>query len=464
MNLIDIQQRHAALGIGQIPAPVLLRARERQAGPARTTETGWRATPENAIKYLYRTMWVDADVRASILDIREMDRLDGRVKKIHARTARTAIKGGLLLNIGSTNKKLISAWRDYSRRLKLDRPEKLESDFRGCMMEGNLPLQWIIGEDRHVHAAVRMPTETLLPVVGADGRFKDPARAYEQYDLGSGAVLARFALWQLSLVRLTPDNHDDMGSMGRPYLDASRATWKKLRMTEEDLVIRRRERAPLRTAHVLEGATDADLLDYKARVEDDQKELTTNYYLNRKGSVSAIQGDANLDQIADVNYLLDTFYAGSPAPKGLFGYSGELNRDILEDLKRDYFDEVDALQDTVSHAYRLGFELDLLLQGVDPDDHDFDVQFAERRTDTPNQRADLALKKQAMGYPRELVWAAAGDDPAQVREHLEAQAKEGDPYPDPDRIGIPAGRLKGPRVAITPGNGRKGESAASISQ
>ena len=37
-----------------------------------------------------------------------------------------------------------------------------------------------------------------------------------------------------------------------------------------------------------------------------------NYYSNKKGSVQAVQGDANLDQIADVVHLLDTFFSGAP--------------------------------------------------------------------------------------------------------------------------------------------------------
>ncbi|MGR4655279.1 hypothetical protein K8R15_24385 [Escherichia coli] len=34
-----------------------------------------------------------------------------------------------------------------------------------------------------------------------------------------------------------------------------------------------------------------------------------DFFLNKKGSVTSVSGDANLDQIADVSYLLDTFFA-----------------------------------------------------------------------------------------------------------------------------------------------------------
>lgn len=424
--------------------------------PRPNTAIGLRTTPENMLKYLYRYMWVDPDLRQAVLDIREMDRLDGRVKKIHRRTAAFATKGGLRLETASANKRIIRAWEAFHARLHLNRMEKLESDARGLMMEGNLPLQWVLGPDKRVVAGIRMPSETLLPRVSPAGVFLDPAAAYEQYDLSNGLKIAQFALWQLTLVRLTPDNYDDMGCMGRPYLDADRAIWRKLTMTEEDLVIRRRTRAPLRMAHVLEGASPDDLNTYRAQVEEDKGDITTDYYLNKKGTVQAVQGDANLEQIADVSYLLDTFFSGAPAPKGLFGYSEGLNRDILEDLKKDYFDEIDSLQDTQAYAYEAGFRLDLLLQGINPDQYRFCVKFAERRTESANQRADLALKYQALGVPRETIWDTAGLDPAQVLEQLAAERNSNDPYPDPHEPGA------APRVSVTPGNAPKGESATSV--
>ena len=69
--------------------------------------------------------------------------------------------------------------------------------------------------------------------------------------------------------------------------------------------------------------------------------MTTDFYANHKGGVTGVNGDANLDQINDVVHLLDTFFSGAPAPKGLFGYSEGLSRDILEDLKKDYFEEIE---------------------------------------------------------------------------------------------------------------------------
>ena len=426
-----------------------------------TTENkgkGWTSTPENALNYIYQKLMVDTSRRAAVLELRQMDKLDGRVKKIHKKMARDAVKGGLkIVWKGKEDKRVTNLFKEFVKRINLHRREKLESDARGLVMEGNLPLQVVI-DSNNISAAMRMPSETIVPNVTESGRIDNLAAAYHQVDPNSQKILASFPLWQLTLVRLEPDSFDDHGSMGRPYLDASRPVWKKLAMTETDLVVRRRERAPLKLAHALEGAGEAELEAYKKDAEAAQGDVQTDYFSNKKLAVTAIQGDTNLDQIADVNYLLDTFFAGSPAPKGLFGYVGELSRDILEDLKKDYFEEIDGLQDALAFGYCEIFRLQLLLKGINPDASEFNIAFAERQTATPNQRADLALKHQAMRVPHSMVLETAGVDPIEAKTKMEDE-DEFNPYPPGQDDTHPK---NGPNVSITPNNQPKQESATSI--
>ena len=436
--------------------------------PRSSSELGSRSTPEDALRRLYRQFWVDYELRQVILDIRNMDRLDGRVKRIHTRSSRAAAKGGIKLVAPGQPKWLQTEFDSFCRRLHLDRRDKLESDIRGLMMEGNLCMQWVLDANQsQVISSARMPAETIVPNIGKSGIFEHPEKAYIQRDIYTSQEQAVFGLWQMTVARLTPDNYDDFGSLGRPYLDANRAIWKKLTTTEEDLVIRRKMRAPLRAVHTMEGASEEQLAEYRAGVERDQAAgAFRDYYMNRKGSVSAMQGDANLDQIADVDLLLDTFFAGAPAPKGLFGYVKDLNRDVLADLQTDFYDELDALQDNTAWTYDQGFRLHLLLRGRNPDAYEFAVQFAERRTDTANQRADHALKLQALGLPKQVVWEAAGIDIAAAERAAEQERAAADPYPNGDG-GAPdpanPAPSKAPRVSVTPGNGRKGQSATNIS-
>lgn len=428
-----------------------------------TTEKGHIADPERSVQYLYDQMQIDSQLRASIVDIRYMDKIDPRVKKIHRRIARDATKGGLKLHwIGKESPRINKLWQQFVLRLQINNRMKLMSDAAGLAKEGNLPLQWIVNELRQVTGSLRMPTETIIPIVDRTGRFQDTKKAFRQVDPLTYEELCTFPLWQLTVSRLDPDNFDDMGCMGRPYMDASRSIWQKLKMTEEDLVIRRRTRAPQKLAHSLDGADQKALDEYRDRVEGESGEIATDFYGN-KLSVTAVGGDANLEQIADITLLIDAFFSGAPAPKGLFGYVDDLARDVLEDLKRDYYEEIDSLQDALAYAYEDGFKLQLLLAGINPDSYQFQVQFAERMTDSKNQRADLALKYQALGMPRKLAWEAAGVDIQRAEAMREEEANSNDPYPEHNELEDEESDKPKPKVSITPNNQPKGESATSIS-
>ena len=430
-------------------------------------EKGDRLASDAAmLRAMKSAMFVDYERREMVRLMRQMDQQDGRVKMIHSRVSRDVVRGGLVMQYGeqASSKALKDEWERFEHRLGLNRSEKLRSDARALVLEGNLPLQLVLDDAQDVVAAVRMPSDTLVPMVDLGGRFKNPAAAFEQRDVMTGKVLASFAAWQLALCRLDPDNFDDLGSMGRPWMDACASTWRKLVMTEEDLVIRRRVRAPLRLAHILEGADEIALQAYRQSTEGEKGEITTDFYLNRKGGVQAIQGDATLGDIGDVAHLLDTFFAGNPAPKGLFGYTNGMARDILEDLKRDYYAEVDGLQDLQAGAYAFAFRIHLLFKGIDPGPNEFLLRFAERRTETNNQVADLALKYMALQLPDDLVYSEMGFDADRVRAMKTVQANRNDPYPNPLKVGpdglpISQGSFK---VGVTPGNAVKGESAVSM--
>ncbi len=421
------------------------------------TETGFRSSIETRQRAYYDYLLLDYDFISVVQDVRRMDARDGRVKRIHNRVARDVTRGGLILKQSDGDETVKREWQDYVRRLELSNPSKLKSDARGLLMEGNLPFQWVLDEQKNVVKGVRMPSDSIKVNAGENGQINNVASAYSQIDVLKNKKVADFALWQMTLARLDPDNYDDNLSLGRPFLDANREVWRKLRKTDTDLVVRRSSRSPMRLSHILEGATQDDLDKYKDEIEANKDLITTDFYMNKKGTVTALQGDASLGDINDVVYLLDTFFAGTPLPKGLMGYTDGLARDILEDLKTDYYEEVDQMQALLAWVYAQGFRLQLLLKNKNPDAYAFEIAFAERRTESRTQIADRALKMGALGYPRAMIYEEMGHNADDVEERKQQERKQGNPYPDFEQDHVPQ-----PRVSITPNNGGKGNSATDI--
>ena len=436
-----------------------------------SSESGRRGTEYSQQRALYERLTPNYDLYSTINEIRQMDAQDGIVKRVHNRTSKALTKGGLVLKNPSKNTVIEKHWKDFKRRCQLDVKAKLMSDARGIIVEGSLPLQWVLDSDgKHVTRCIRMPTETIRPIVGINGQFEDLRKAYAQYNFLDGKDIAHFAAWQLYVTRLDPDNFDDMNSLGRPLLDATRKRWRQLMMTLDDSVKRRHLRSGNRTVHVLEGADEKALNQYKARVEEEENDVSSNYYMNQKGAVSAIEGDANLEQIADIALLMDAFFAGSDMPKALLGINLEqMSRDILEDMKAEWYDSLDDLQDLLTANYEHGFRLELLLQGINPAAHELAVVYGERLTESPNQRTDRALKIKAMGASQHTTFITAGLDPAAEAILIDDEISQMDEYPEQILPGVPDSTEQEPVkkplskvVSITPGNNGKGESATDI--
>lgn len=431
----------------------------------KTTESGTTYDGLPHARDLYLAFQVDHEYALVVEDVTRMDKEDGRVKELHNRIARDVTRGGI--HFGTTDKDLPVKIREeakaFSKRCQFTR-ERLKGHARFLVRDGELPLQWVVDEKLNVIGCRRLPPKSIRPNVDEKGQFRDVSRAYIQYDTMTNREIAAFALWQITHIRVDA-NPDDPGDRGRPKLDASRVTHKKLTMTEEDLVIRRRMRAPQRLAHVLEGATKEDLDAYKLLNKDaleNPLQVTSDFFLNKKGSVEAIQGDANLDEIADVKELKDDFFAGTGVPSHLIGYVNEINRDVYEDTLAAYYEILEEYQELLADGYEQGLRLQLLLRGINADGYEFDLKFAGRKVESDNQKADRMLKHQAMGIPKRMIWEQLGYDAEQVKKIRDEEAAESDPYEERYENEGGANGNRGRKITNVNGNRRKKESAVSI--
>jgi hypothetical protein len=434
----------------------------------KTTERGRPYDGNTFARSPYLAFQVDHEVAVVLDDVHRMDKEDGRVKELHNKIARDVTRGGI--DFQTTEKalppKIKEEAKGFLRRCKFDRV-KLKAHARYLVAEGELFLQWIVDEKLNVVAGRRLPPGSMRPNVDENGRFRDLSRAYIQLDPMTNREIAAFALWQIKHISLD-GNPDDPGSRGRAWLDASRVTHKKLTMTEEDLVIRRRMRAPRRNLHVLEGATSEELEAYKLRNKDvieNPLQVTSDYFSNKKGAVQPIEGDANLDQIGDVKALKADFFAGTGVPPPFFGYVDEINRDVYEDMLAAYYEILEEIQEILADGYEEGFRLQLLLRGINADGYRWDLKFAGRKVESQNQLSDRMLKHRDLGIPKAMIWGQLGYDVDQVKQTREEEADEDDPYYEryEEEGGANGnGNGTGKKTTIVQGNRRNKESATSI--
>jgi hypothetical protein len=331
-------------------------------------EQGDRLASDDALKRLYATMWVDFERRAMIRQIREMDQRDGRIKQIHNRLARDCIRGGLVLQLieKSSSETLKREWQAISGRLQLDHAAKLKSDARGLVVEGNLPLQLVFNDAMELVAGIRMPSDTIVAITDMGGRFKDAMNAYEQRDVMSSRTIGKWAAWQMALGRLDPDNFDDLGSMGRPFLDACAQTWQKLVMTEEDLVIRRRMRAPLRLAHVLEGAQPDDIDKYRKDHESRAGLRSRRLLLEqeRRRDTDSGRREPRSDQGRRAPAGHDV--RRQPGAEGTLRLHGQHEPRHPRGPEARLLRRGRRLQDVGAACYETAFRIHLLFKGIDP--------------------------------------------------------------------------------------------------
>src|SRR6185312_1385614 len=146
-----------------------------------------------------------------------------------------------------------------------------------------------------------------------------------------GNPIAEFPPWQILHMRW---NNFSGHKYGSSMIRAVRGIYKKLKMTEEDLVIRRRTRAGLKMHHF--GADPDNLLEewevdeYMEKNQSSPLNVRTDWYSNGKWKIEVLQSDDGVAEIDDIKHLEDTLFVGLRTPKGLLGIGEDTNKATLE--------------------------------------------------------------------------------------------------------------------------------------
>lgn len=342
-----------------------------------------------------RAFALENDRRSIINDCRTMYREDTRAKRIVRKLARDAVKGGFTLVIDGPG-------ADEARAVAEAMLERVgwwthgDDWVRMTLRDGDSFFELGAAANGDIVNVSRKPTLEMYRWSDDFDQFYDPARAF--YWTEQPVIMNRppadatfLAEWQVIHAR---SEHDEGSRYGTPIFESARKAYKRMTEGELDIAIRRKTRAGMKYIHALEDASEADIEAYKARNRATLNEpfaAIADFFSNKRTSITAIQGDAQLADIADVMHHINTFLISSPVPASLIGYGQDLNRDVLDEQSSEYDDEKESLSDWVAEQI-VGplIERQWLLKGIWPDGLTWSIEWASKKALTPEAFAEAA--------------------------------------------------------------------------
>lgn len=349
--------------------------------------------------------------RQTIIECRDMYKLDTRVKVAIKTVARDAVKGGFVVKV--TNNPLAETIaNDLTKRLNLR--YALENWMRLTLKEGDSFLEIGVDADGVIALVTRKPTLQMHRASDRHDLFEDSRRAYWMSDeaaIGLGDEPPDNAIWfaQWQIIHIRWD-HEEGQRYGEPLFAGATKAYRRMDDGEFNMAVRRKTRAGRRFLHVVEGANENELEAYRVKNQDaldDPFAAVSDFFSNKAGSISALDGDANLDQYEDVMHHVRTFFLASPVPMALLGYGQDLNRDVLQEQKEQYDEAIEQITEWVeSQMVRPILELQWLLAGILPEGLDYEIVWKARNEPTPQDirdAADAAIKLRALGLGEKIV-------------------------------------------------------------
>lgn len=381
--------------------------RGRGAGSEQTTSAELPRLSESLDDVVHK-FTAETDRGRMVEACRQMYNQDPRARKMIRTLARDLIKGGF--TIKCQDKRAAEVAQALYKRLDLDK--HLDDWARLTARDGDSFLEVVINEQMEIVDISRKPTLQMRRSSDVYDRFPDPRKAFwmgSQLHIGidppKDAVW--FAEWQMIHARW---EHDEGARYGTPMLASGIGAWRKASEGELDVAVRRKTRASMRYLHVLENASEAEIERYKEKNKAalSASAAVADFFSNRPGSISVIQGDARLSEIDDVRHHIQTWMASGEMPMELLVYGEELNRDVLNKKLEEYQETLEQLRVwVVSELVKPLLERQWLLAGILPEGLDYDITWKAQAAVTPREIldvADAAMRLRLLGFPEDLVW------------------------------------------------------------
>ncbi len=342
-----------------------------------------------------------------VAQCRQMYQEDTRVRRILGTLARDAVKGGFTVKVRDARAQE-SADR-LIQRLQLS--TRLDDWARLTFRDGDSFLELGVDEGRQIALVTRKPTLKMRRASNDADRFADPAHAFwygeNSWDMAPTPQTIWFAEWQIVHARW---DHDEGSRYGSPLFASAASPYKRMREGELDIAVRRKTRAGMKYLHIVEGADADGLNNYKETNKaalDNPFAAVADFFTNKAGSISSVQGDMTLGNIDDVVHHIRTFWVASPVPMSLVGYGQDLNRDVLDKQKEQYDEELSPITEWIeTDIVKPVLERQWLLDGIVPEGLGYEIEW-QPKTKLSSQDllnvSQAALTLRTLGFGDEAI-------------------------------------------------------------
>lgn len=364
-----------------------------------STEKGTGKTYPNKLNLLYGQMGVEADRRRIYEECWIMYNEDARISAAIDTTAGSATNGTFTIKFNSVNttdsilKDAETIIEDTTKKTKLK--SKVSSIAKELLILGDVFLEVIV--DFNTNEIVELKKLPARTIERQEDEYGILNGFIQRDDLGK--IIANFEPWQILHMRW----NNFTGQMyGTSMLRGIRLLYKKLKMTEEDLVIRRRTRAGLKLHHhgasVEEPLEEDEIDEYIKQNISTAMNVRTDFYSNGKWKIDVLKSDDGVSMLDDVKHLENALFVGLRTPKTVLGMGDGTNRATADRQEVSYIRLLNEICEVIGEQIKYVFNLGLSLKGLDPNQVDYELLWKEKTIEDMNSKVNRLILQANGGF------------------------------------------------------------------
>lgn len=357
-------------------------------------------TYPNKMNLLYGQMAVEQDRKKIYEECWVMYNEDARISAAIDTTAGSATNGAFTLKFNNVKTDSSSVLKDAEEIMetiikKTKMKAKIPSIAKELLILGDVFLEVIIDfQQSEIVNLKKLPARTIER---QEDEYGNLIGFVQRDDLGQ--VIASFEPWQILHMRW----NNFTGQMyGTSMLRGIRLLYKKLKMTEEDLVIRRRTRAGLKLHHYGASADEPleedEVDDYIKLNNSTAMNVRTDFYSNGKWKIDVLRSDDGVAMMDDIKHLENALFVGLRTPKGLLGIGEQTNKATLERQEVAYIRLLNEIDEVIGEQVRHVFDIGLQLKGVDPSNIEYDLIWREKTIEDMNTKIERLILQANGGF------------------------------------------------------------------